>query len=108
MRDSRAPVTASGINWQLAPAEDSSSRQLAQVCTKALATVEDPDLADLLRECASALTDHDEDARALQEVVSASLTLLHTQQALLAQKDAALRRLRESYAALAKERRRAA
>ena len=101
-------LSASDINWQLAPAEDSSSRQLVSLITKTLPSVEDPDLAALLRECAVVLTGHDEDGRAIREVLSASLTRMHNQQVLLTKKDAALRRLYESHAALAKERRTAA
>ena len=105
MSDTRAAFSDRDVNWELAPAEDRSSRHLVQFVIEELPTVENTDLAALLRECAFALTDHDEYMRAGKEVLSASLTLLHTQQVLLVNKDAALRRLHESYAALVHERR---
>jgi len=105
MSDTRAVFSASDVHWELDPAEDSSSPQLVQIVIKELPTVENDDHAALLRECASALTDHDEDGRALREVLSAALTIFRTQQVLLVKKDAALRRLHENYAALVNERR---
>lgn len=105
MSDTRAAFSDRDVHWELAPAEDRSSRHLVQLVIEELPTIENTDLAALLRECAFALTDHDEHIRAGKEVLSASLTVLHTQQALLVKTGAALRRLHESYAALVNERR---
>lgn len=105
MSDTRAAFSDRDVNWELDPAEDRSSRPLVQLITKTLPEVSDSDLAALPRECAYALNEHDEDMRAVKEVLSASLTELHHCQTLLTKKDAALRRLHENYAALVNERR---
>ena len=105
MSDTRAAFSDRDVNWELAPAEDRSSRHLVQFVIEELPTVENTDHAALLRECAYALNEHDEDMRAVKEVLSASLTELHHCQTLLTEKDAALRRLHENYAALVNERR---
>ena len=105
MSDTRAVFSDSDVHWELDPAENSSSRHLVQLVIKELPTVENADHAALLRECVSKLADNERDERAVQEVLSASLTQLHHYQTLLTKKDAALRRLHENYAALVNERR---
>ncbi len=105
MSDTRAVFSDRDVNWELSPAEGSSSRQLVQEVIKQLPTIENTELYALVRECAFALTDQDEDMRAVKEVLSASLTQQHLYQALLGKKDATIRRLRENHAALINERR---
>jgi hypothetical protein len=105
MSDTRAVFSDRDVNWELAPAENTSSRSFVQIVIKELPTVENNDHADLLQECVSKLADNERDKRADRTVLSASLTELHHCQTLLTKKDAAFRRLHEDYAALVNERR---
>jgi hypothetical protein len=105
MSDTRAVFSDSDVTWELPPLEGSSSRQLVKLIIRILPTVENAGLSALLSECASKLTDNEKDGRAVQEVMSASLTQLNQYSTLLIKKDVALRRLHENYAALVNERR---
>jgi hypothetical protein len=94
MSDTPAGFSASDVlTWEPAPLEGSSSRRLVQLVIKELPTVENADHAALLRECASKLADDERDERAVQEVLSASLTQLHHSQAVKKRDDATIQRL---------------